>query len=76
MEIKTNILDRGSVSANIFKGRHFFCRVRIKPFKAEMVNSNNIVLFVDSDLRITGGQIGKYDLEEGLRVILFNGEEI
>jgi hypothetical protein len=74
LNITCHVLDfiEGSQVAEIYQNSHFKFKTLIKPFHNEMLNNvNNIILFVDNDYNITGGQIGKYDIENGLRVVMF-----
>jgi hypothetical protein len=70
-DINKTIFDHGSVIAEIYKNSHLLFKTMIKPFKEEMKTANNIILFVDNEYNITGGQIGVYTREKGLNTILF-----
>jgi hypothetical protein len=77
-DIKTNILtDTGlfaecyDISSNIpcLLGKTY-----IKPYREEMKKDvNNVILFLDAEHNITGGQIGKYNYDKGIHVIMFTG---
>lgn len=70
-DIEQSIFDKDSTIAEIYNNSHLLFKTMIKPFKPEMKKANNIILFVDNDYNITGGQIGLYDFDKGLRVELF-----
>lgn len=71
LTVRKSILEKGSVIVDIYKNSHFQFKTSIFPFMPDMKNANNIILFVDNENNITGGQIGKYDIKNGLRTILF-----
>lgn len=71
LEARQSILEKGSVIAEIYKNSHFDFKTSIKPFTPNMEKANNIILFVDNNYNITGGQIGLYDADKGLRIELF-----
>ncbi len=75
-DIRTDILDRSGVIAELYINNsigipHSIGKCFIKPFKDTMKNANNIILFLNDKHDITGGQIGLYDHENGLRVEMF-----
>ena len=70
-EIKSTIFEKGSVITELYKNGYQVGKTSIKPFKEEMKQSNNIILFLDNENNIIGGQIGKYTYEKGLHVIMF-----
>jgi len=72
-EIIRSVFDKGFVIAEIYKSGegHFLFKTMIEPFMEEMKNANNIILFVDEENNVTGGQIGLYSSLEGLKTILF-----
>lgn len=69
--IKSNVFTKGAVIAEIYQNSRLIFKTMITPFKTEMQQANNIILFVDNDYNITGGQIGLYDYDNGLRVKMF-----
>jgi len=71
IDIRKTIFDHGSVIAEIYKNGHLMFKTMIKPFKTEMKDANNIILFVDNNYNVTGGQIGIYTREKGLNTIMF-----
>ena len=50
--IKKSIFDPGSVIAEIYKNGHLLFKTMIKPFKPEMKEANNIILFIDNEYNI------------------------
>ena len=70
-DIKTDFLDRSGVIAELYINSHSIGKCFIKPFRDSMKNANNIILFLSDKHDITGGQIGLYDHENGLRVEMF-----
>lgn len=76
LDIKSNVFEMGSKTAEIYKYNSHNIpflqgKISIIPFKKEMENANNIILFIDNNDNITGGQIGSYNIENGLQCILF-----
>lgn len=71
LDIRLSIFNPQSVIADVYKGSHKVCKTTIKPFRKEMERANNIIVFIDDNYNITGGQIGLYDLDNGLRVEMF-----
>jgi hypothetical protein len=76
LDIQSSIFEKGSVIAELYntcsKGiPHKLNKIMIKPFKEDMKQANNIILFVDNNYNITSGQIGKYTDKKGLHVITF-----
>ena len=51
--------------------QHSIIDQRIIPYRAELVDALNVVLFVDDCGNIESGQAGYFDYEEGLRVRYF-----
>lgn len=76
-EVKTDVFYPNSEIAQLYytdsKGiPHQNEKCFIIPFITEIKHANNIILFLDNDNNITGGQIGKYDIENGLHCFLFD----
>lgn len=77
LDIKSSILTPGSIIADLYdishQGyTHLIGRTSITPYREEMKKDvNNIILFLDSDNNITGGQIGKYNWNNGLHIVEF-----
>lgn len=76
LSVKSSVFEKESVIVEVYKTcskgiPHKFTKTMIKPFMPAMKKANNIILFVNNDLDITGGQIGLYTYEEGLQVLTF-----
>lgn len=70
-DVKSSIFTPGSIIAEVYKNSHFLFKTMITPFKSEMVNANNVILFVDDNFNITSGQIGTYNRSTGINTITF-----
>lgn len=69
-QIVRSVFDKNTVSANIYIGSRFQCKTMIDRFHPEMLEHvNNIELFCDKDYNILSSQIGKYDIDNGLRIV-------
>ena len=75
LDVRKSILEKDTIIVDIYdvsnKIPHLIGKTSIKPFKKEMEKANNVSLFLDQNYNITGGQIGLYDAENGLHVMMF-----
>lgn len=51
--------------------QHSVLNQYIYPYRKELMGAQNVVLFLDANKNITGGQIGLYNSEHGLHVEFF-----
>lgn len=72
-EVRTTWNDINAVIAELYLNARFpVGKLFIRPYIPEMIKANNVHIFIDSAGNITGGQIGIYDPENGLRVKFLN----
>ena len=71
-DVRKSILEPGTIVVTLYRNARFLIgKTSIIPFREDMKDSNGVTLFLDYNDNITGGQISKYDSDNGIQCIVF-----